>query len=72
MARPKSTAPKKQHLTLTVSSETRAQLDYVSRALGVSISSLVTEWAEKEAIRVAKRRNKLLPPTPDPEQIKLE
>lgn len=72
MARPKSTTPQKQHLTLTVSLETRALLRYVSGATGQSISSLVAEWAEKEAKKIAKQQGKSLPQVPDLEQTKLE
>lgn len=71
MARQKSTAPQKQHLTLTVSLETRALLGYISGATGRSISSLVAEWAEKEARKIAKKQGKSLPLPPDPEQTKL-
>lgn len=44
MARPKSTAPKKQKLTLTVSNEVRGQLAILSELNGVSISQLVENW----------------------------
>ncbi|MBQ8806521.1 MAG: hypothetical protein IJZ68_08710 [Bacteroidaceae bacterium] len=44
MARPKSTAPKKQKLTLTVSNEVRGQLTILSELNGVSISQLVENW----------------------------
>lgn len=44
MARPKSTAPKKKKLTLTVSDEVRGQLSILSEINGVSISQLVEKW----------------------------
>lgn len=44
MARPKSTAPKKKKLTLTVSDEVRGQLSILSEINGVSISQLVEQW----------------------------
>lgn len=44
MARPKSTAPKKQKLTLTVSNEVRGQLSILSELNGMSISQLVEKW----------------------------
>lgn len=44
MARPKSTAPKKKKLTLTVSDEVRGQLSILSEISGVSISQLVEQW----------------------------
>ena len=54
MPRPKSTAPKKQNLTLTVSAETRQELTFISEVTGVSISEMVEEYAHKEAKRLAK------------------
>lgn len=72
MARRKNSTPQKQHLTLTVSLETRALLGYISGATGRSISALVAEWAEKEAKKIAKQQGKSLPPLPDSEQTKLE
>ena len=44
MARPKSTAPKKKKLTLTVSDEVRGQLSILSELNGMSISQLVETW----------------------------
>ena len=44
MARPKSTAPKKKKLTLTVSDEVRGQLSILSELNGMSISQLVEKW----------------------------
>jgi hypothetical protein len=62
MARPKSTAPKKQKLTLTVSNEVRGQLTILSELNGVSISQLVENWtadaiAELNAKLEAKEEN---------------
>jgi predicted HicB family RNase H-like nuclease len=44
MARPKSTAPKKKKLTLTVNDTVRGQLTILSELEGVSISQLVEKW----------------------------
>jgi predicted HicB family RNase H-like nuclease len=44
MARPKSTAPKKKKLTLTVNDTVRGQLTILSELEGVSISQLVEQW----------------------------
>lgn len=69
MARPKSTAPKKQNLTLTVSEETRNELAEISKATGQSISVMVAEWAHKEAKRYAKNKKQDTAPA---DQIKLD
>lgn len=44
MARPKSTAPKKKKLTLTVNDTVRGQLSILSEINGLSISQLVEQW----------------------------
>lgn len=44
MARPKSTAPKKRKLTLTVNDTVRGQLSILSEVYGLSISQLVEQW----------------------------
>lgn len=44
MARPKSTAPKKRKLTLTVNDTVRSQLSILSEVYGLSISQLVEQW----------------------------
>lgn len=59
--RPKSNTPKKQKLTLTVDTQTRLELAYISSHTGESISSLVSTWAKKEAQRIAKRAGEELP-----------
>lgn len=69
MPRPKSTAPKKQNLTLTVSAETRQELAFISEITGVSISEMVEEYAHKEAKRLSKVAKKDVPSV---DQIKLE
>ncbi len=69
MSRPKSTAPKKQNLTLTVSAETRQELAFISEATGISISEMVEEYAHKEAKRLSKTTKK---DTATVDQIKLE
>lgn len=55
MARPKSTAPIKTRINLTVSDETRTELEYLSRITGESVSSLVAKWATKEARKAVKK-----------------
>ena len=55
MARPKSTSPNKQKLTLTVSAQSRLELDFISRYTGQSISTMVEEWAKKEAKAISKK-----------------
>lgn len=49
MARPKTGKPPKRSLNLTVDKKTRETLTALSEQRGVSISSLVEEWAAKEA-----------------------
>ena len=46
MARPKSTAPKKRKITLTVSEDIRGKLSVLSEMEGISISQLVAIWTE--------------------------
>lgn len=46
MARPKSTAPKKRKITLTVSEDIRSKLSILSEMEGISISQLVARWTE--------------------------
>ena len=69
MSRPKSTAPKKQKLTLTVSAQSRVNLEFISNNIGKSISEFVEEYAAKEAKRIAKQTKQEIP---DAEQMKLE
>ena len=69
MSRPKSTAPKKQNLTLTVSEETREELAKISEATGQSISVMLAEWAHKEAKRYAKNKKQS---TASTDQVKLD
>ena len=58
MARPKSTAPTKQRLNITVSEETRRKLDILSSASKKSISELVAEWTERESKKENKNKGK--------------
>ena len=44
MARPKSTAPKKRKITLTVSEDIRGKLSILSEMEGISISQLVARF----------------------------
>ena len=68
MARPKTGKPKRQNLTLTVDAQTRINLDFISRIRQESISAMLTQWATKEARRLAKETNQEIP---DAEQISL-
>ena len=69
MARPKSTTPNKGKLNLTISDQTRAELQFISQQTGLSISQLVAEWARKEARRTAKATGT---PLPDAQQLTME
>lgn len=69
MARPRRNAPKKVHLNLTVTEQTKAELNYLSARTGLSISVLVAEWASKEAMKTAK---KIGEPMPDADQLVLK
>lgn len=69
MARPKSNAPKKLHLNLTVTAQTRAELDYLAARNQQSVSELVAEWASREARKTAKKTGIALS---DPEQLSLD
>lgn len=68
MARPKSTAPTKGRLNLTISEQTRQELTFIATTREKSISELVAEWAAKEAVRIAKKQGKQVP---DSEQMSL-
>ncbi len=57
MARPKLNTPPKQKLTLTVTEETRGELQLISEHHNQSISSLLSEWAKAEAERIATTPN---------------
>lgn len=69
MARPKSTAAPKSKLNLSVSAQTRLDLAYISQHTGQSISSMISEWATKEARRIAKQTGTQ---PPDINQLTLE
>ena len=68
MARPKSTAPIKGRLNLTVTEQTRQELAFIAAHNRQSVSELVAEWASKEAAKIAKKTGKSLP---DSEQMSL-
>ena len=61
MARPKTGKPKKKGMCLTVSEQTRLELAFVSEHYGESISTLVSEWAAKEAKAISKRTGADIP-----------
>ena len=69
MARPKSNAPKKAHLNLTVTEQTKAELAYLAARNKQSVSELVAEWASRETRKTAKKTGVALP---DPEQLTLD
>lgn len=69
MARPKSTTPKKAHLNLTVTEQTKAELVFIASHQQQSISELVAMWAEKESRRLSKKTGKQLP---DGDQLSME
>ena len=58
MARPKSTAPIKRRLNITISEETRKKLDILSLSSKKSISELVAEWAERESKKENRTKEK--------------
>lgn len=60
MARPK-TGKKKKNMMLTVDDQTRLELTYISQHRGESISAMLTEWAHKEAKRIAKETGAEIP-----------
>lgn len=60
MARPKSSIPPKQKLSLTVSEETRRELQSLSEYHGQSISALVAEWAKKEMEKISKTKGEMI------------
>lgn len=68
MARPKSTTPKKAHLNITVTEETRANLAYLAAHNKQSISEWIADTASREA-RKAMKKAGVSPNTP--EQTKL-
>ena len=68
MARPKSGAPTKLHLNLTVTEQTKVELTYIAAANHQSISELIAEFASREARKTAKRTGTTMP---DTEQLTL-
>lgn len=61
MARPKSGQPTKQKLSLCISPQGRANLEFISKCRNESISAMLERWAEKEAKKVAKEMNREIP-----------
>ena len=55
MARPKSGTPVKGRLNLTVSKQTRQELRFIASHKGQSVSELIAEWANREALKISKR-----------------
>lgn len=68
MARPKSSTPVKGRLNLTVNEQTRQELRFVAAHKGQSVSELIAEWANKEALKIAKKTGEELP---NPNQLSL-
>lgn len=58
MARPKLNTPPKQKLTLTVTEQTRGELQLISEHHNQSISALVSEWAKAEAENILNPKGK--------------
>ena len=48
MARPKTGAPVKRSINLTIDDHTREQLSIISKYHGKSVSCLLAEWAQEE------------------------
>lgn len=61
MARPKSTTPPKGKMNISVSDQTRLELEFISQHSGKSVSQLISEWAKKEARKTAKAAKVNLP-----------
>jgi hypothetical protein len=59
MARPKTGAPVKRNINLTVDEETREKMKFLSEYYGKSISSLVAEWTEKERAKIGNTNSAL-------------
>ncbi len=60
MSRTKAGTPRKQKLTLTVSSTGRTNLECISKYYGRSISTLVEECAEKQTQEIKRIDEKFL------------
>lgn len=69
MARPKSTGPIKQKLHITVSAQSRLNLEFVAKCTGKSISATIEELAAKEARRLSRATGAEIP---NAEQMTLE
>ena len=61
MARPKSNKPAKGKLNISVSDQTKMELQFISQNRDISISAIIAEYAEKEAKRLAKTLGKEYP-----------
>ena len=61
MARPKSGKPTKDKINLSVSAQTKLELQFISELRGISISNVIAEFSEKEARRLAKSTGKSYP-----------
>lgn len=57
MARPKTGKPRKQNLTLTVETQTRLDLDFISKYRQKSISELLAVWTKTELYRISEEKN---------------
>ena len=58
MARPKTGKPRKRNLVLTVDTQTRADLDFISKYRQKSISEMLVVWASMELNHISKDRRK--------------
>lgn len=61
MARPKSTGPIKQKLHVTISAQSRMNLEFVAKQTGQSISVVIEELAAKEAKRLSRATGAEIP-----------
>lgn len=61
MARPKGTTPPKMHLNVTVSQQTKLELEYIAANTGRSISQLIADLATKEARKLARAKKTEVP-----------
>ena len=55
MSRPKSTAPTKGRLSITVSEQTRLELTYISQNNQKSISECIADFAKSESRKISKK-----------------
>lgn len=62
MARPKTGLPTKQKMNLTVTAEVREYLNILSAERGLSVSELVSQYAEQEIKKLNRKNRKQTAP----------